>query len=81
LVKDTTPPSFLADLRKEWGTLESGKLANLLVINGRPNQKIQDSRNIEMVMQLGKIVDRGKLKINPATDPGFRPVSHVSAEK
>ncbi len=65
----------------EWGTLESGKLANLLVINGRPDQKIQESRNIELVMQQGKILDREKLKLNPATDPGFRPVSQVPAEK
>jgi imidazolonepropionase-like amidohydrolase len=66
---------------KEWGTLEPGKLANLLVINGRPDQKIQESRNIEVVMQLGKILDREKLKLNPETDPGFRPVSQVSLEK
>ncbi len=63
----------------EWGTLQPGKLANLLVINGRPDQKIQDTRNIEMVMKLGKTVDREKLKLNPATDPGFRPVSPVSS--
>ena len=63
---------------KEWGTLESGKLANLLVINGCPDQKIQESRNIETVMRLGRILDREKLKWNPATDPGFWPVSAVS---
>ncbi len=66
---------------KEWETLESGKLANLLVINGRPDRKIQDSRNIEVVMQVGRILDRKKLKLNPETDPGFHPVSQVSLEK
>jgi imidazolonepropionase-like amidohydrolase len=64
----------------EWGTLQPGKLANLLVINGRPDQKIQDTRNIEMVMRLGKTLDREELKLNPATDPGFRPVSPVSSK-
>ncbi len=63
---------------KEWGTLEPGKLANLLVINGRPDQKIQESRNIGLVMQQGRILDREQLKLNPDTDPGFRPISPVS---
>jgi hypothetical protein len=65
---------------KEWGTLEPGKLANLLVINGRPDQKVQDSRNIELVMRLGKILDREKLRLNPDLDPGYQPVSRVSVE-
>lgn len=62
-----------------WGTLQPGKLANLLVVNGRPDEKIQDTRNIELVMRLGKVLDREKLKLNPETDPGFRPVSPVSS--
>jgi imidazolonepropionase-like amidohydrolase len=66
---------------KEWGTLESGKLANLLVINGRPDQRIQESRNIELVMQLGRILDRERLKLDVKTDPGFRPLSQVVMEK
>jgi imidazolonepropionase-like amidohydrolase len=65
----------------EWGTLQPGRLANLLVIKGRPDQRIQDTRNIEMVMRLGMILDREKLKLNPDTDPGFRPVSPVSSSK
>jgi hypothetical protein len=30
-------------------------------------------------MRLGKVLDREKLKLNPETDPGFRPVSPVSS--
>jgi imidazolonepropionase-like amidohydrolase len=47
----------------EWGVLAPGKLANLLVINGRPDERIQDSRNIETVMLAGRILDREKLKL------------------
>jgi len=50
---------------QEWGTLEPGKLANLLVINGRPDQKIQDTRNIETVVLQGRIVDREALRLRP----------------
>ena len=64
---------------KEWGTLEPGKLANVLVINGRPDRQIRDTRNIEAVMQLGKMLDREKLKFNPRTDPGFLPSAPVSS--
>ena len=48
---------------QEWGTLEPGKMANLLVINGRPDQKIQDTRNIEILVLKGKIVDRDALRV------------------
>jgi imidazolonepropionase-like amidohydrolase len=47
----------------EWGTLEPGKLANLLVINGRPDQRIQDARNIETVILQGRIIDRENLRL------------------
>jgi imidazolonepropionase-like amidohydrolase len=63
----------------DWGTLEPGKQANILVINGRPDQKIRDTRNIELVMKDGKIIDREKLKLNPKTDPDFRPAAPVKA--
>jgi hypothetical protein len=56
-------------------------LPNLLVIKGRPDQRIQDTRNIEMVVRLGTILDREKLKLNPDTDPEYRPVSPVSTSK
>jgi imidazolonepropionase-like amidohydrolase len=62
---------------KEWGTLAAGKLADILVVSGRPDRRIQDTRNIEIVMQRGKILDRSKLKLDPATDPGFQPTAPV----
>ena len=79
LTMATRNAAELINAGSEWGTLEPGKLANLLVVNGRPDQRIQDTRNIVAVMKLGKTVDRDKLKLNPATDPGFRPVSPVSS--
>jgi imidazolonepropionase-like amidohydrolase len=65
---------------KEWGTLEPGKLADVLVINGRPDRRIADTRNIEAILQLGRMLDRDKLKFNPKTDPGFRPSAPVSSD-
>jgi hypothetical protein len=52
-----TPPQFIgAD--KEWGTLDPGRRADLLVIDGRPDQSIQDTRNIVAVIQRGQTLDR-----------------------
>ncbi len=62
---------------KEWGTLAAGRVANILVVNGRPDRKIQDTRNVELVMLRGKILDREKLKLKADTDPGFLPLAPV----
>jgi imidazolonepropionase-like amidohydrolase len=65
---------------KEWGTLEPGRRADLLVIHGRPDQRIQDTRNIVAVIQRGQTLDRTKLKLNPAADPGFLPTVAIKTE-
>ena len=59
----------------DWGTLEPGKLADLLVINGKPDQNIHETHNVEMVFKEGTLLDRAQLKFNPARDPVFRVVS------
>jgi hypothetical protein len=63
----------------DWGTLEPGKVADLLVISGKPDQNIQQTHNVEMVFKEGVLVDRAQLKFNSARDPGYRTASPVSA--
>jgi imidazolonepropionase-like amidohydrolase len=50
------------------GTLETGKLADLLVVEGRPDQKIQDLREIRLVMK-GGVVFRSE--VPGLADPGL----------
>jgi len=69
----TRNASRLMKASNDWGTLESGRLADLLVINGRPDQNIQETHNVEMVVKEGVILDREQLKFNPACDPVFAP--------
>lgn len=52
---------------KEWGTLEPGKLANILLIDGKPDQNIRDTRRITLVMKQGDVIDREKLKFGSAS--------------
>ena len=81
LTMATRNAARLMGAEEEWGTLAPGRLANVLLVDGRPDRRIRDTRNIELVMTRGKILDRKKLAFNPADDPGFRPVSPLVAGK
>jgi imidazolonepropionase-like amidohydrolase len=63
----TQNASIIVEGNKEWGTIEKGKLANLLLIDGKPDQNIHDTRRITEVIYRGKILDREKLKFTPAS--------------
>ncbi len=56
----------------EWGTLEPGKTADLLIVNGRPDRTIGDTRKIEAVIKSGKVIDRKKLRFDADPDVGFQ---------
>ena len=56
---------------EDWGALEVGKRADLVLVRGRPDRRIADTRNVEMVVQGGRIVDRDALRFDPARDGGL----------
>ena len=64
----------------EWGTLSPGKRADVLVVRGRPDKNISDSRNIERVFKEGELVDRASLKFDVNKDPGFRISTSVASQ-
>lgn len=43
------------------GTIERGKRADLLLVHGDPLKDIRETRNIELVMKDGQIIDRNRL--------------------
>ena len=49
----TRNASQLMKASNDWGTLESGRLADLLVINGRPDQNIQGSATPRLTASAG----------------------------
>ncbi len=61
-----------------WGTIEAGKRADLLIVDGDPATRIADTRNIATLIQRGRLVDRQLLEFDPATDPGYRPAGNVT---
>lgn len=61
------------------GTLEPGKLASILIVAGKPDQDIRNTRNIARVLREGAILDRDKLKLDPAVDPGYQAIGGIAA--
>jgi imidazolonepropionase-like amidohydrolase len=59
---------------KEWGSLQAGRLANVLIVNGNPAERISDTRKIDTVILQGKVLDRPSLSFERAHDSGFRAV-------
>ncbi|MCZ6831235.1 MAG: amidohydrolase family protein [Gammaproteobacteria bacterium] len=51
-------------LRREdqFGSLQEGLAADILLVEGDPGRNISDSRNVEYVLSAGRIVDRSSLK-------------------
>ena len=42
---------------KEYGSVEKGKIADLVIVRGDPRQNISDTQNVEMVFMEGKVMD------------------------
>lgn len=68
----TRNAALLMEDGEEWGTIAPGKLANILVVDGRPDKSISQTRNVDAVILLGKFLDRKKLKFDEKKDPGFQ---------
>jgi imidazolonepropionase-like amidohydrolase len=77
----TKNAALLIGKENEWGTLTPGKMANVVLIGGRPDKNISQTRNVEIVIKQGQIIDRTKLKFDINKDPGFRVSSSVAASK
>ena len=51
---------------EELGTLEAGKLADIIVVNGDPLQDLSALGNVELVVKNGKIIDTEELEFKEA---------------
>ena len=61
----------------DWGTIQPGKLATLIVVDGRPDRDISQTRKVVGVYVAGRNIDRDSLKLARQNDPGFEPISPV----
>ena len=49
----------LLDMGDKLGTLEKGKLADVLVVNGRPDERLDDIANVDLVIRDGRVQVQG----------------------
>lgn len=61
LVAATRTNAEILGMDDKLGTLEAGKLADLIVIDGKPDQVLTDLANIDMVIRDGRVVLRNGL--------------------
>jgi imidazolonepropionase-like amidohydrolase len=57
----TIVPARTMAMDKELGTIEAGKRADLVLVNGNPLENIHNIRNVEFVMTGGKMFKTDKL--------------------
>jgi imidazolonepropionase-like amidohydrolase len=50
---------------KDYGTLEAGKLADILLLDADPLADIKNIRKLSMVMKEGAVIDRERLPEKP----------------
>jgi imidazolonepropionase-like amidohydrolase len=62
---------FLDGEAADWGTIAPGRRADLVVVSGRPHERIGDTRRIVDVVQSGRLLDRAALKVSPL-EPAWR---------
>ncbi|WP_100641884.1 amidohydrolase family protein [Alteromonas facilis] len=54
-----------------WGTLEIGKIADILVVKGKPDENIKHTRNIQFIIKNGNIVNRDALIYQASEHPSM----------
>ena len=67
----STKGGAIACRRTDLGTLEPGKIADLVVVRADPLQNIGNMRTIDLVMKEGAVIDRSRLPEKPVL--GFDP--------
>jgi imidazolonepropionase-like amidohydrolase len=64
LVAATKTNSEILDMDDRLGTLEPGKLADVLVVDGRPDESLDDLAKVDLVIRNGfTVVQGGKVAI------------------
>lgn len=64
---------------KDLGTLEPGKIADLLILDKNPLQAAANYRSIHMIIKEGALVDRGALPIHPILTKPVEPLAEEEA--
>jgi imidazolonepropionase-like amidohydrolase len=70
----------ILDMGDRLGTLESGKLADVLVVNGKPEVNLDDLRNVDIVIRDGYlVVENGKIVVPRHTEVEMVPLQKAAS--
>lgn len=47
---------------REYGSIAPGKVADIIIVNGRPSERVADLRNVERVIRAGRVYDAAQLR-------------------
>lgn len=47
---------------RDYGSISAGKVADLIVVNGRPAERVSDLRNLDRVVRAGRVYDPKALR-------------------
>ena len=67
----TKNAAAIVNASTEWGTLEPGKLANLILVEGKPDQRIADTHHVALVIKEGAVIDRLALRLDHSHIPDY----------
>jgi imidazolonepropionase-like amidohydrolase len=73
LVAATKTNAEILDMADKLGTLEPGKLADVIVIDGRPDQNLDDLARVDLVIRDGYLVVKGGQVVIPRHVPVVPP--------
>jgi imidazolonepropionase-like amidohydrolase len=73
LVAATRTGAEILDMSDKLGTLEVGKLADLLIVEGRPDERLSDLENVRWVLRDGAMVVEDGRVVVPRHEPLDRP--------
>ena len=59
----TIYPAIFMNKKADFGTVETGKLANLILLNKNPLENIENTKTIETVIVRGKVYTRSSLDL------------------
>jgi len=62
---------FIAGASADWGSIAVGHRADMVVVSGRPHDRIADTRTIVDVMQSGRLLNRDALRVQPG-EPAYQ---------
>lgn len=68
----TKNAAAIVNASAEWGTLEPGKLANLVLVDGKPDERIGDTRRIVVLIKEGALIDRTALRLDHSRIPDYQ---------